>query len=284
MSWEDVETWTVPDGARLAVRRLRPEGRPRAAVIVVHGWGEHSGRYAHVAAWLAAQGLDVTGYDQRGHGRSSGRRGDVARFAQYLADIVAIRKRIQAESPVPQLLLGHSVGGLVVLRYLEAAPEGLAGAICTSPYIGNAMAVPRWKSVLARVAGNVLPAVRVPTGLPIEAICTDPAVVEAARRDPLCHQVMTPRAYHEILAAQAALPLERSRITVPLLFALAGDDRIASTPAAEDFIAGLGGAATCRVYPALFHEILNEREADRAPVLRDIAAWTERTLGTPEAA
>jgi lysophospholipase len=284
MSWEDVESWTVPDGARLAVRRLRPQGRPRGSIIIVHGWGEHSGRYGHVAAWLAGQGLDVTGYDQRGHGRSTGRRGDVARFAQYLADVVALRKRLQADAPGPQLLLGHSFGGLVVLRYLETAPEELTGAICISPFLALAMPVPAWKTLLGRAIVNVLPALKVPTGLVLEHICTDPTVVEAARRDPLCHQVMTPRAYHEIVAAQRALTAERSRIAVPLHVALAGDDRIVSTAAIQAFAAGLGGAASVRVYPALFHEILNEREGDRAAVLADIAAWLDRTLGAREAA
>lgn len=284
MSWDDVASWTMPDGARLAVRRLRPDREPRATVLLVHGWGEHSGRYGHAAAWLASRGCDVTGFDHRGHGRSTGRRGDVARFAQYLADVVALRRRLQAEAPGPQVLLGHSFGGLVVLRYLETAPEDLAGAICTSPFVEVAMPVPAWKRSLGRALVNILPAVKVPTGLVLEHICTDPAVVEAARTDPLCHQVMTPRAYHEITAAQRALPAERHGIGVPLHVAMAGDDRIVSTPATQAFLARLGGPVSSRVYPGLFHEILNEREPDRAPVLADIAAWLDDTLGTREAA
>jgi lysophospholipase len=284
MSWQDVERWTMPDGARLAVRRLRPAGPPRAGILLVHGWGEHSGRYAHVAAWLAGRGFEVAGYDQRGHGLSSGRRGDVARFAQYLADVVALRKRLQAEAPGPQLLLGHSFGGLVVLRYLETAPEDLAGAVCTSPFLDVAVPVPAWKRALARALVNVLPAVPAPTGLVLEHVCTDPAVVEAARRDPLCHQVMTARAFLEIQAAQRLLPQERFGIGVPVLVAMAGDDRIVSTGATQAFLARLGGPVERRVYPGLFHEILNEREADRAPVLADIADFMDRTLGTREAA
>jgi alpha-beta hydrolase superfamily lysophospholipase len=284
VSWDDVESWTVPDGARLAVRRAAPEGAPRGSIVIVHGWGEHSGRYAHVAAWLASQGLAVTGYDQRGHGRSSGRRGDVARFAQYLADIVALRKRVQAEVQGPQLLLGHSFGGLVVLRYLETAPEGLTGAVCTCPFIELATAPPRWKAALARAVVNILPSLRAPTGLNLDYLCTDPAVVEAARRDPFSHQVMTPRAYHEVTGALRALAAEQGRIAVPLLLALAGDDRVVSTPATLAFAAGLGGAVTSRVYPGLFHEILNERERDRAPVLADIGAWIDGLLGSREAA
>jgi len=208
----------------------------------------------------------------------------VARFAQYLADVVALRKRLQGEVPGPQLLLGHSFGGLVVLRYLETAPEDLAGAICTSPFLDVAVPVPVWKRMLARATVNILPSVKVPTGLVLEHICTDPAVVEAARRDPLCHQVMTPRAYHEITAAQRALPAERFGIGVPVHVAMAGDDRIVSTPVTQTFVGSLGGPVSSRAYPGLYHEILNERERDRAPVLADIAAWLDRTLGTREAA
>ena len=278
MSWDDVASWTVPDGARLAVRRAVPEGEPRGSVLIVHGWGEHAGRYAHVAAWLAARGLAAWAYDHRGHGRSSGRRGDVARFAQYVADIVALRKRVQAEAPGPQVLLGHSFGGLVVLRYLETTHEPLAGAVCTSPFLQVAMPVPPWKSALASALVNLLPALKVPTGLALEHLCTDPAVVEAARRDPLCHQVMTPRAYHEVLGAQRALAAERGRICAPLLFLLAGDDRIVSTAASQAFAAGLAGTPPVHVYAGLFHEILNEREPDRALVLGDLAPWLDRVL------
>lgn len=271
-----MDEFTAPDGARLALRCEEPDGPARGAVILTHGWGEHTGRYPHVAAWLAGRGLVTWAIDQRGAGRSPGRRGHIARFAQYLADVVALRRLVAARSPGPLVLLGHSHGGLITLRYLESAPEGVAGAIVTSPFLQVAFPVPRWKSTLAGVLADLVPSLRVPTGLDLALLSTDPAVVEAARRDPLGHQVMTPRAWHEIREAQRSVVVERGRVAVPLFLGLAGDDRIASTPATEAFAAALAGDVTVRVYPGMYHEILNERAQER--VFADLAPWLDRIL------
>jgi lysophospholipase len=272
----DVELWTAPDGARLALRRQEATGSRRAACILVHGWGEHAGRYAHVAAWLAARGIATFALDQRGHGRSPGKRGHVDRFAQHLGDVVGLRKLAQVETPGPQLMLGHSHGGLVTLRYLESGPTGLAGAIVTSPFLAPSMVVPGWKLLLAKLLADLKPSLPIGTGMNLDHICTDPVVVAAARADPDCHHVMSPRAWFEIVAAQQVLHTEAERIAVPLFVALAGDDRIASTAASQAFVATLGGDVTVRTYEWFFHEVLNER--DRDSVLADLDPWLDRVL------
>jgi alpha-beta hydrolase superfamily lysophospholipase len=275
----DVEFWTAPDGARLALRRVEPAGPPRALIILLHGFGDHSGRYAHVAEWLAARGFAVWALDQRGHGRSPGPRGHMTRFAQYLADVAALRKRAAAEVAAPQILFGHSFGGLVALRYLETAPQGLAGTVVTSPFLAVARRPPAWKLAVARALAGPLPGLGMSTGLDTAHLSTDPAVGQAARSDPLYHSRMTPAAWREIQAAQAAVVAERDRIAGPLLVLLAGDDRIASTPAAEALARTL--PAETVVYEGMFHEILNER--DRGRVLADVGAWLDRVVPAPPA-
>ncbi len=270
----DLESWTAPDGARLALRRQDPAGRPRALVLLVHGFGDHSGRYAHVAAWLAERGCAVWAHDQRGHGRTPGPRGHVTRFAQFLADVAALRTRAAAEVAAPQVLLGHSLGGLVVLRYLETAPEGVAGAVVTSPWIATAARAPAWKLLLAKLLAGPLPRLAIATGLDTAHLSTDPAVGQAARSDPLYHSRMTPAAWREIQAAQAAVVAERDRIAGPLLFLLAGDDRIAARGAAEALARSL--RAETVVYDGMFHEILNE--PGRGRVLADLGAWLDRVV------
>jgi alpha-beta hydrolase superfamily lysophospholipase len=270
----DVEYWTAPDGARLALRRAEPAGAPRALVLILHGFGDHGGRYTHVATWLAERGCAAWALDQRGHGRSPGPRGHMTRFAQFLADVAALRKRAAAEVAAPQILLGHSFGGLVVLRYLETAPEGLAGAVVTSPWIDTATRAPAWKLALAKALAGPLPGLGMSTGLDTADLSTDPAVGQAARSDPLYHSRMTPAAWREIRAAQAAVVAERDRIAVPLLFLLAGDDRIASCAASEDLARSV--RAETIVYDGMFHEILNER--DKARVLADLGAWLDRVV------
>jgi len=278
----DTESWTAPDGARLALRRAEPAGPPRAVVLLLHGFGDHSGRYAHVGEWAVSQGYAVWALDQRGHGRSPGPRGHITRFAQFLADVAALRRRAAAELPVPQVLLGHSFGGLVALRYLETAPQGLAAAVVTSPFVDVAMRPPAWKLGLARVLADLAPGFGMSTGLDAANLSTDPAVGQAAKNDPLYHSRMTPGAWREIVAAQSAVVAECGRIATPLLMLLAGDDRIASRRAAEDLARSLVPPADLVVYEGMFHEILNERERGR--VLADLGAWLDRALAAAAAA
>lgn len=276
MPFTDLEFWTAADGARLALRRERAAGRPRGALILLHGFGDHSGRFGEAAAWFAARGVSVYALDQRGHGRSPGKRGHVSRFAQFISDVAALRKLVGGEEAAPQLLLGHSFGGTVALRYLETAPEQLAGAIVSSPFLAVAMAVPGWKRLMARLLLDVLPSLPVKTGLDLAHLSTDPKVGQAAKSDPLYHRVMSPRAYREILQAQRAVVAEGDRIAVPLLFLLAGDDRIVSRAASEAFARSLAGDVTVRVYDGFFHEILNEPQ--RARAYRDVEQWLDRVL------
>jgi alpha-beta hydrolase superfamily lysophospholipase len=272
----DVAFWTAADGARLALRRARAAGRARGALILLHGFGDHSGRHGELATWFAERGVSVWALDQRGHGRSPGKRGHVSRFAQFVSDVAALRKLVGGEEAAPQLLLGHSFGGTVVLRYLETAPEGLAGAIVSSPFLAVAVAVPLWKRALARVLLDLQPALPVATGLNVAHLSTDPVVGQAASSDPLCHRVMTPRAYREMLQAQRAVLAEGDRIGVPLLVLLAGDDRIVSRAASEAFARALPGEVSVAVYEGFFHEVFNEPQ--RARVYRDVEQWLDHVL------
>jgi alpha-beta hydrolase superfamily lysophospholipase len=277
-SYADVEFWTAPDGARLALRRAVPTGPPRAVVLLFHGFGDHSGRYAHVAEWLAGRGYAVWALDQRGHGRSPGPRGHISRFAQFLADVAALRRRAAGEVAAPQVLLGHSFGGLVVLRYLETAPQGLAGAVVTSPWIDEAMKAPAWKLALAKLLAGPLPGLGMSTGLDTAHLSTDPAVGRAASADPLYHGRMTPAAWREIQAAQAAAVAEADRVATPLLFLLASDDRIVARAASETLARSLPVPPDVVVYQGMYHEVLNER--DKVRVLNDLGGWLDRLVAS----
>jgi len=278
VSYSDVEFWTAPDGARLALRRASPTDPPRALVLLFHGFGDHSGRYAHVAEWLAGRGYAVWALDQRGHGRSPGPRGHISRFAQFLADVAALRKRAAGEVAVPQVLLGHSLGGLVVLRYLETAPQGLIGAVVTSPWIDEEMKAPAWKLALAKLLAGPAPGLGMHTGLDTSLLSTDPAVGRAADADQLYHGRMTPAAWREIQAAQVAVVAEADRVATPLLFLLAGDDRIVARAASEALARSLPVPPDVVVYEGMYHEILNER--DKVRVLNDLGGWLDRLVAS----
>jgi len=276
MGWETVDMWTAPDGARQAVRREPASGTPRGTVVFVHGWGDYTGRWTHVARWFSAQGFTFYGADQRGHGQSPGKRGHIDRFSQYLADLAALRKMASLESPGPQVLLGHSFGALIMLRYLETVPAGVAGAIAATPYVDLFEQPAAWKLFMAKLIGDVLPSLAIPTGLEYEAISRDPEVVRVFREDPLCHEVMTPRAWREATKHRGVLQAEKDRIGVPLTFLLGGDDRIVSTPAAAAFARTLRGDVVVHEYPGLYHNVFHEPERDR--VFDDLAQWLDRVV------
>lgn len=273
----EVAIWTAADGARLALRRRSADGARRGALIILHGWGDHGGLYDEAAERFAGQGLDVFALDQRGAGRSPGPRGHVERFAQYLSDVAALRKHVQTVAPGPQALLGHSFGGFVVLRYLETAPEGLAGAVVATPFVDFRTPPPRWKVGVATLLADVAPRLAIATGLDYEHRTRDRALNTRIYRDPDCHHVMTPRAYRETMAALAVLREEKVRIAVPLLVLLAGADYIVSTAAARDFARSLPGDVTVVELDGMYHDVFHEPDRERAYAA--ILPWLARVLG-----
>lgn len=275
MTFETVEFWTASDGERLALRHQEARER-RGSVLVVHGWGDHGGLFGEVAERLGAVGLDTFVADQRGAGLSPGARGHIERFAQYLSDLVALRKHVQQVSPGPQILLGHSFGALVVLRYLETGPTQLAGAVALTPFLDFVTPPARWKTTLARLIGDVLPRLGIATGLDYAHRTRDRALNTRIYDDPLCHHVMTPRAYLETMKTLPSLWIEKDRITVPLLVVLAGQDYIVSTPAARTFAGNLAGDVTLAELDDMYHDLLHEPDRDR--VFAVVEPWMDRVL------
>ena len=136
--------FAAADGLLLTRQAWRPDGEPAAVLAVVHGYGEHGGRYRGLAEDMAARGYAVHVYDLRGHGRSAGRRGHLGRFGDYLDDTAVYLEAVRGEQPGrPLFLLGHSLGGLIAAAYAEDRPtEGLAGLILSSPFLRLGMPVP----------------------------------------------------------------------------------------------------------------------------------------------
>lgn len=257
--------------------------RARAAILVIHGLGEHGGRYEPIAERLTSYGFSVFALDLRGHGLSDGRRGHVHRFEFFLQDVDRFRREVQGLVDVgrPLFLLGHSMGGLIALRYLEEFDAPLAGGIIVSPWLATAMPTPRWKVTAANALNKVLPSLPFDTGLNPKHISHDAAIVKAYEDDPHVHSRITPRLFAETSIAMG-LALQRSdRIHVPLLFLLAGDDRIVDRPRSEAFARSLSArSVTVHVYAGFYHEVLNEPE--RVQPLYDIRNWISQRLASAQ--
>lgn len=247
----------APDGSALAYDAYEPVGTPRAAILWVSGWSDHRTRWKRPAERLSNAGFAVYVLDQRGHGDSGGTRGHLSRFSQLLADLQAFRRVVRQKLEAPQILLGHSFGGLVVLRYLETQPsDPVAATVLSSPWLALARPVPIIKRVAARSLADLWPSAQLESGIDTQQLSRDATVTAAYHADPAVHRVMTPGAWREIQWAQRAVPADAHRIHGPLLFLMAGQDGVVDAPRARAFAEGLQGAVETRWYPEMYHDLL----------------------------
>jgi alpha-beta hydrolase superfamily lysophospholipase len=249
---------------------------PRAAFLVLHGMGEHGGRYAEFAHSMARFGYSSFVLDQRGHGNSEGRRGHSPRFDVMLQDVDRFRREVNGliDLDCPVFLLGHSLGGLVALRYLEEYDNPVSGGVIVSPWLATALPVPRWKVRLSRIARRIAPAMPFALNIPAAFLSHDPAVVTGYGEDVLVHDSITPRMFEEVTRAMEVVQQRSDRLSGPLLFLLAGADRIADTQRTLAFVESLAAAdVTVRVYSDYYHEVLNEVE--RRSVQLELRDWIE---------
>jgi alpha-beta hydrolase superfamily lysophospholipase len=269
----------LADGAALSVRDWPvAEGlERRGSILLVHGLGEHIGRYAHVADRLAGIGLAVRGYDHRGHGRSAGPRGAIPRPDALLDDVRAVFEDLRAGGE-PPFLLGHSLGGAVAARAATGGWVAPRGLVLSSPALR--VGLTRVRAAAMAVARRLAPDRGLPNRLPLDLLSHDARVVEAYRADTLNHDRITPRLYDFLADAGAAARRDAARFTVPTLLLVAGLDRLVDAQGAREFAAALpDGVGTLRVYDDLYHELFNEREPDRGQVLDELCGWLEGRLG-----
>jgi alpha-beta hydrolase superfamily lysophospholipase len=272
-------TVATRDGLMLA-RRDWPTADPRGTIVIVHGLGEHIGRYAHVAARLNAARWSVAGYDQRGHGRSPGERGRIAAGDDLLADLAAVIDAVRSETSGPLILLGHSLGGLVVGRFVAGGLESPKPAwqrdvdalVMSSPALDIGMTGA--KRALLVALETVVPQLGIGNGLDVKGISRDAAVVAAYRADPLVHDRIAPRLIRFLADAGPLVRALAPRWRVPTLLLYAGSDRCV-VPAGSAAFAALAPADVVSAHPfaSLFHEIFNEPEQDE--VLGVLTAWLD---------
>lgn len=261
------------DGTRLFFRSLRPDGEALAQVAIVHGFGDHSGRYLEVMETLAARGLASIAVDYRGHGRADGRRTDCRRWDEYLDDLEAFWRKAQAEAAgAPTFLLAHSHGGLMATHWAALGPPGLKGLLLASPFYALAFAPPRLKLLGARLVKGLLPTLPLSNELTSAMLTRDPERQRAADADPLYVRTITPRWFFECRAAQARALGLGPRISVPVWLGAGTADPVVSTPSSTAFFGTLASAdRTRKEYHDFRHELWNELGRER--VLDDIAQW-----------
>lgn len=264
------------EGVTLAVRAARMAGAVRADVVLVHGLGEHSGRYGHVAGVLAERGLRLCAWDLRGHGRSEGARGDVLRYEVLVDDLAGVVAHFVTPGR-PWFLLAHSLGGQVALRYLEERRPDCSGAVIAAPWLRLAFAPPWWKLALARAALRVWPGFVQQTGNRWERLSRDTEHLASLPDLDLVHHRISARLYFAMHSMGEAVLADAERLRAPLLLLHGEDDPITCHRATRELCERAGSAdKAMRLYPGVRHEIHND--LGREQVLAEVADWLAARL------
>ncbi len=265
---------SAADGTKLFVTDyLLPASQARGSVVLMHGLGEHSGRYRHVAGFFNECGLSVRCYDSRGHGRSQGKRGDVINGNPMLQDAEIIIDDFAARFAQPPFLFGHSMGGLFAAHFALAHKSPLRGLILSSPSLALRMKPIELK--LLAVLEMLAPTVGVSNGLKTTFLSHDAKVVAAYKADPLVHGKISARLLRSMLSSIGYCASHAGSLGVPTLMLVAGDDRLVDPDGSKRFFAMLKpGVAQMHVYDELYHEIFNEVDTTRP--LADLKAWLDQ--------
>ncbi len=264
--------------SRLYRQSWQPDGDTRAAVLLVHGLGEHSSRYGYVASSLTQRGFALHTLDHYGHGKSDGHGGHVPRFSVFLDGVTALLADVKETSAdLPLFLLGHSMGGLITARFLMTRQDEFRGAALSGPAFKSDEAPPAFVLWLNRLLSALLPTLPM-IALDPAMVSRDRAVVEAYVNDPLVHHgKLTSRLIAEMAKAMDDTLARAAEVTLPLLTMHGDADKLTSPDGSTEFHAGAGSSdKTLKIYPGLFHEIFNEPERDA--VLADLGTWLEAHL------
>ena len=246
---------------------------PVCALILVHGFGEHSGRYPYFVERLCAANIAVFAFDLRGHGQSDGRRGHMNSMAEYRGDVAAFVARVESQLPnIPKFIFGHSMGSLVVLDYVLRHPEGLAGTIISGCGLEPAGVATAPVVFLARTLSVIWPVF--PLRLPVDAagLTRDKTEIEAYINDPLVHNTGSTRWANELLNAIDWIKKHPQDLQLPILMVHGEADGINLPSGSHNFISSVIFPDKELIsYPDCFHELHND--LDKEEVLSDITRW-----------
>ncbi len=268
------------DGLRLYFQGwLPPESKPEGLLLFVHGLGEHSGRYRNPVDYFVPRGWACYSGDLRGHGRSPGRQVHVRSFDEYALDVDSFEARVRELHPeLPRLLVGHSMGGLVAIRYALSHADAFDAAVISSPGLGThpALEPPRVLKAIATVLSRLAPRTLFASNLDTEAISRDPEVVAAYRADPLVSSKVSARWYTSMMAAMADAHARAGELRLPMLVMQSGADRLVDPEATRRWAeAAPPELVELVVWEGFYHEMMNEPEKER--VFAKMEEWLDGT-------
>lgn len=270
----------TPDGETLALYDWPVDARRRRGVVlIVHGLGEHARRYMHVAGRLNEWGFAVRAYDHHGHGASSGVRGGLPSADRLVEDLARVVDHVrESDVGAPLVFLGHSLGGLVAADFVARQLRDVDALVLSSPALDPGLSV--LQKLLVTMLSRFAPGLRVGNGLDLAYLSHDRDVVDAYRKDPLCHDRISARLARYLADRGAVVQAAAPRWPVPTLLLYAGDDHLVEPAGSRAFAAAVPAALmSAECFPALYHEIFNEIDAAR--VFGALQRWLDARIPGP---
>ena len=267
-------SFTISDNTEIRGKMLSPVGACRGLIILVHGIGEHFGRYMKWASRFTTGGYAVYGADLPGHGLSGGKRGHISSYNnvdEIIDKLISYGKKDFPDAPV--VLYGHSLGGGIALRYLLRRQPEICCAIVTSPWLRLSFDPPKLKVVLARAVKSIVPSFVQPSGLIVSHISRDQEVVKEYQTDPLVHDLISVSLFNEAMTTAEYCLQNASLLSVPLLLMHGSGDKICSPEGSVQF-AGSSPNVDLKIWDGGFHELHNDIIKDE--VFGFITGWLAR--------
>jgi alpha-beta hydrolase superfamily lysophospholipase len=265
------------DGLELYYQCYLPDTSPKATIIIVHGGGDHGGRFGNVVNRLVPGQLAVYAMDWRGHGRSPGIRGHVNSWGELRKDLGEFIKLVNEQHPnIPLFLFGHSMGGVIVLDYCYYDTTNISGAVCTSPAIGQLGISPLlWQ--IAKLLDKVWPSVSLPTGLDFSKLSHDEDFIRYTKNDPLYHRKASPRFGMEVSKTVEFIHQNTGKFSLPMFLIHGTADEIVSIEGSRRFVQNsINPDLEYKEYNGGYHELFNDTMKQQ--VLNDILYWINRVL------
>jgi acylglycerol lipase len=269
------------NGISFYIRGWDPtNNRPKALLSLIHGLGEHTGRYLHVGKSMTDAGYALVGFDLRGHGKSGGARGHFPSLNTVMQDMRQFSKFLVQRYPdIPHFLYGHSLGGLLSLAYALQYPAGLNGVIVTGAALRSSLQEQKNKIAMVNLLGSVLPSITVPSGLDATTISRDADVVQKYINDPLVHDKTSLGLGKAALKAIEQCFTHAKEFAPPLLIMHGSVDKLTYPSGSEDFAklaTETNKDVTLKLWDGLYHEIHNEPE--KAEVFKVMIEWIDKHL------
>lgn len=262
------------DGLRLYFQGWQSEHELKGVISLVHGLGEHSGRYSTWAGLLNQAGYTVLSYDLRGHGKSGGQRGHISSFDDYLKDTALLLDEAKKRYPeAAQFLYGHSLGAIIVTNYVLRKKPQLNGVIVSGLANKTSLQEQKGKIILAKVLGSIVPKMSMSTGLVPATISKDPQVVEKYIHDPMVHNKASVGFAKASMDAINYDDQHAQEWELPVLFMHGELDKLGYADGSREFSGKIKGDCTLKIWPGMYHEVHNEPEKDQ--VLDYLCKWLD---------